>query len=296
MTICDHIRPGYRGWRQVLPLVGVIMLHMSLELNAEPVRPINFVNDVVPILTKAGCNSGECHAKAGMGQNGFRLSLLGFEPTEDYEHLVKEARSRRIFPAAPDQSLMLLKASNTRPHGGGARLPIDSPDYRLLRTWVSQGLPFARESDPTLVSIEVEPKRNTMKMGATQQLKVLAHYSDKSTRDVSRLALFEANDRAMAEVNATGLVKVEQIPGKVAVMVRYSAKVAVFNASIPLGAPVNNLPPAKNFIDKLVFANLKQIGIPPSAVIDDAAFLRRLSLDVAGRMPTADDAQTFLTN
>src|ERR1700722_9799395 len=114
---------------------------------------LNFVNDVVPILTKAGCNSGGCHAKAGNGQNGFRLSLFGFEPQEDYEHIVKEGHGRRVFPGAPEQSLLLLKAANIVPHGGGKRLEVDSDAYKTLREWVAQGLPYEKDTDPKLVSI-----------------------------------------------------------------------------------------------------------------------------------------------
>ncbi len=263
---------------------------------AEPVQPLSFVNDVAPVLTKAGCNAGACHAKAGMGQRGFRLSLLGFEPEEDYEHIVKEGKGRRVFPGAPEQSLLVLKAANIVPHGGGKKLDPNSDGYKTLVRWISEGMPFGKETDAKLVSIEVEPRRGSMKIKSQQQLKVLAHYSDGATRDVTDAALYEPNDKSMAETGEEGLVKILDIPGNVAVMVRYQGMVSVYSASIPLGAPVENLPPAKNFIDELVFANLKQIGVPPSPVCDDTTFLRRVSLDIAGHLPTVEETKAFLAS
>jgi hypothetical protein len=257
---------------------------------------LNFVNDIVPILTKATCNSGGCHAKSGGGQNGFRLSLLGFEPQEDYEHIVKEGHGRRVFPGSPAQSLLLLKASNSMPHGGGLRLDPNSAGYKLLAQWIGQGMPFGSEADPQLASIEVEPKRSALQSKGQQQLKVLAHYSDGSTRDVTSTALYEPVDKSMAEADEAGLVKVLDIPGNAAVMVRYQGMVSVFSASVPLGAKVENLPEVKNFVDQLVFANLTQLGIPPSSVCDDATFLRRAALDIAGRLPTIDETRTFLAS
>lgn len=263
---------------------------------AEAARPLNFVNDVVPILTKSSCNSGGCHAKAVTGQRGFRLSLLGFEPEEDYEHIVKEGKGRRIFRPAPEQSLFLLKAANIVPHGGGKKLDPDSEGYRTIVNWIAQGLPYGSTNDPQLVSIEVSPNRLSMKAKTEQQLKVIARYSDGSDRNVTHLALYEPNDKSMAETSEEGMIKTSDIPGYVAVMVRYAGKVSVASISIPLGAPVDRLPTAKNFIDQHVFANLKQIGIPPSPVCDDATFLRRVSLDIAGRLPTTEETQSFLAS
>jgi len=256
-------------------------------------KSISFVNDVVPILTKAGCNSGVCHAKAGNGQNGFRLSLLGFEPKEDFEYIVKDSRGRRLSLADAESSLLLKKATAKISHGGGVRFEESSSEYALLRDWIRNGAVFDEDTAATLISVEVQPEQNTLKPGTLQQLRVIAKYSNQLERDVTKAALFETNDGAMAEVSSNGLVKILELPGKVAVMVRYQAKVAVFNASVPLGAEVNVVPPSKNFVDEAVFANLKELGIPPSPICDDATFLRRLSLDMAGRLPTAEERAQF---
>ena len=280
--------------RQVLLLMSVGLLQVHGVFAAD--RPVSFVNEVVPVLTKAGCNVGVCHAKAGNGQNGFQLSLLGFEPEEDFDHLVREARSRRLFVGAPDRSLLLLKASGQVPHGGGLRLASNSDGFALLRDWIAQGARFDGTTAPKLISFEVQPSRGSIQRQTTQQLKALARYSDGSERDVTNMALYEANDRAMAEVSDQGLVKVLDISGNVAVMVRYQGRVAVYSASIPLGAPVTNLPPPKNFVDEHVFANLTALGIPPSPVCDDSTFLRRVTLDIGGRLPTEAEAQAFLAS
>ena len=261
--------------------------------NATFTAPIHFANQIVPIFTKNGCNGGGCHGKSA-GQNGFRLSLLGFEPTEDYEHLVKEARGRRLFPAAPERSLLLTKGAAILPHGGGKRLEPNSDDWNHLLLWIRQGMPVGRADAPTIVRLEVFPTERTLPLNAEQQLVVTAHYTDGSTEDVTRGALYEPNDKDMATTDAAGRIKVFNQPGEVAVMVRYQGQVATFRGTVPLGAVVGELPPARTFVDKLVFRQLKEVGMPPSPVCDDATFLRRVTVDVAGRLPTPEELASFL--
>jgi hypothetical protein len=267
---------------------------VRVERFAHPL-PINFKNQIVPIFTKLACNSGGCHGKAS-GQNGFKLSLLGFYPEDDYEFLVKESRGRRVFPTSPGESLLLLKPCGRFPHGGGKRMDVGSYEYRMLYRWIEQGTPYGSEADPAVVKIECQPSGRVMERGSQQQITVVAHYSDGSTEDVTRMALFEPNDTEMAEATPTGLVKTLDLAGQVAIMARYQGQVATFRATIPLGASVAGLPPERNLVDHAVFSNLKLLGIPPSPLADDATFLRRVSIDVAGTTSTEREVGDFLAN
>lgn len=258
-------------------------------------RRVNFPNEIVPIFTKSGCNSGGCHGKAS-GQNGFRLSLLGFEPQEDFEYLVIEGRGRRLFPAAPDRSLLLLKATAAVPHGGGLRVDRNSPAFDLLSRWIRQGMPYGGPNDASVVRIQVLPAHRLMSRHQEQQLLVTAAYSDGSSKDVTRLCQYESNQKELAEASPSGLVRVGERSGQSAVMVRFQDQVAVFRVTVPYGGRVLEGPPGESFIDRWVLSKLRTLELPPSEASDDATFLRRTSIDITGRLPTPGQARKFLAD
>jgi hypothetical protein len=259
---------------------------------------VSFINEIVPILTKQGCNGGTCHGKSA-GQNNFKLSLFGFEPDEDYEHLVLEQRGRRLVPSAPDESLLLTKGAAIVPHGGGRRLEPGTPAYDTLRKWIAQGMPNdqADAGRPRLLGIKILPEVRLMRAGESQQLSVEARFSDGTTKDITHYASLEPNIKGMTVVDEhTGTVTMGNRPGSVAIMARYQDKVSVFRATQPLGVRVDKLPPERNFIDKAIFARLKETGMPPSELSDDATFLRRVTMDLAGRLPSVEETRRFQTD
>lgn len=256
---------------------------------------ISFPNDIVPIFTRNHCNAGACHAKSA-GQNGFRLSLFGYSPEMDHEYIVNESRGRRIFPASPKHSLILTKLSGETPHGGGARIDEDSVDYKMLLRWIEEGYIYTPEKDPIVDRIEIYPKERVVQPHSKQQLLVTAFFSDGSTRDITQSVQYESNQEDMAEVDENGLVHFAKETGTTSVMVRFQEKIDVFMAIIPLGIKMPVLPKPNNFIDEQIFRQLTVLGLPPSGNSSDPSFLRRVTLDIAGRLPTITETSTFLSS
>jgi hypothetical protein len=258
--------------------------------------PINFPNQIVPIFTKLGCNGGGCHGKSG-GQNGFALSLLGFVPEMDYQSLVKEDRGRRLFPAAPEHSLLLLKATGTMAHGGGKRMEVGSDEYKLLRRWIASGTPYGDPKDPTVTHITVFPDHRILTRNNRQQFAVLAHYSDGAVQDVTQRAQYESNDPEVAVVDGAGLVRTLTMSGEAAIMARYQGQVAVFRATVPLGVPVPDYKfEPKTLVDRFTLKKWQELGIVPSQPATDEEFIRRAYLDITGTLPTPKQVKDFLAD
>ncbi len=245
-------------------------------------RRFNFENDIEPLLSRFGCNSSGCHGKAE-GQNGFKLSVFGFDPPTDYAALTKESRGRRVFPAAPEQSLLLRKMSGQMPHGGGARIAASSSDYATVRAWIAAGTPFGSPNDPSVASIRVEPRERVLSLRGRQQLRVLARYTDGREVDVTGHAKFQSNNDGIATVQPSGLVLAGEAPGEAAIMAGFMNAVDTFRVVVPHAERIVHYPaiPENNFIDRLVFAKLRKLNILPSDLADDC----RVS---APRLPRCD--------
>ena len=262
-------------------------------------RPVHFANDIVPILSKRNCNSGGCHGKAS-GQNGFKLSVFGFDPEADHAAILKEARGRRVVLGSPEQSLIWLKPTAQVPHGGGRRLEAGSADAELLRDWLRQGMPLGRDDAPHVIALRATPAERVLGFQATQHILATAEFSDGSHRDVTASAAYTSNSGIAAEVDDQGLVRTGRATGEAAIAVQYMGHVASVRVLVP--RPDSAKPseatawPTNNNIDELVWTKLRKMRIEPSELADDATFLRRLFLDAIGTLPKPDEVRTFMAD
>jgi len=258
----------------------------------------NFRNDVIPAMTKMGCNSGACHG-ALAGKNGFKLTLRGYDPAIDYDTLTRQSLGRRVSLSDPAHSLILLKPTLAIAHGGGKRFAPDSLEYRVIAEWIAAGAPAPSDRDAKIVDLAVYPASATLKPGAEQQVVVEAKYSDGRRRDVTRWVKFSSSDEGVGTVDDFGHVKMNG-SGETAITVWYSSRVLYSRLSVPYP---NQVDPSvytqfqrHNYIDDLVLAKLKALRIAPSKTCDDSTFIRRAYLDAAGILPTSEEVEEFLAD
>lgn len=262
--------------------------------------PVGFGNEVMAVLSRAGCNQGTCHGSLN-GKNGFKLSLRGEDPDFDYAALTRDTFGRRTNPLRPAESLLLLKATALTPHEGGKRFAVDSPEYHMLRDWIAAGLAADAANAPRLERLDLLPAGPLFVQPQVRiALRVEATFSDGSRRDVTRLAVFEpVNPLVLVSPEGTISRSPEAPPGvtEAAVLVRYLDRQATLQVAYVAPGPFTWPDvPEVNFVDRHIFAKLRSLRLAPSDLCSDSVFLRRVYLDLLGILPTVAEARAFLAD
>lgn len=304
MQLGKHFEQGQTGntfGRILAPMICVALCvsSASAENNdpsgAQRTVASEFARDIVPLLTKAGCNSGACHGSL-QGRGGLALSLLGYDSAADYETLFLAGRGRRVSSGLVDRSLILLKATGRVPHGGGVRIDPDSESHRLLREFIRGGASQSGRKAPSLVRLSVTPAEAVLSPDETGSLHVFAEWNDGVRRDVTRWALFDSRDSNVVEVSSNGQIHAVR-SGKSPVTVRFSGQVASVDVTVPYesSSPIVDFKPA-GFIDELAMAEWQRVGVSPAPMATDNEFVRRVYLDVIGTLPEPNEVREFVSS
>src|SRR5438105_1114175 len=288
------VRPVADGKGEVRFNVAGLKAAIPVQVTGQKQRyEVSFVRDVMPTLSKIGCNAGTCHG-AQQGKNGFKLSLRGYDPLFDHIALTDDLEGRRFNRAAPERSLMLLKPSGAVPHVGGALIQPGEPYYELIKAWIATGVKLDL-SNTRVTGIEATPKSTVLPLpGMTQQMAVVASYGDGSRRDVTAEAFVESSNNEVCTVDKQGLVTAVR-RGEATMLVRYEGTYAA-STLVVMGdrsAFAWKDVPEFNYVDKLVDQKLKQVKIVPSDLCTDTEFIRRVYLDLTGLPPLPEDVHAF---
>lgn len=292
-----RLLPANDGQTKLKAVWQNLSAEASIDVSAASTpRDISFHLDIMPVLTRSGCNTGSCHG-AARGKDGFRLSLFGFDPAGDYQRITREIGIRRINMAIPDQSLIYLKSIGAVPHSGGKRMEPDSPYAAALLGWLSGGALMDASAPPQCTKVELFPPQAVMEgEGASQRLVAVAHFADGTTRDVSSLAAFSTNNDRTAAVTELGAVTAG-VRGEAFVMARFDTHtVGTQILTLPAGLEYTAPEVTGNYIDELVAEKLKKVRILPSGKCTDEEFLRRVTIDIIGQFPTEEEYHAFMAD
>ena len=274
---------------------SLLALFAAVSCSVVATSDFSFRTDILPVLTKAGCNAGACHGTS-TGQGGFRLSLLGFAPEEDFWTITREFEGRRLTVDAPEESLFLRKPTEEVDHEGGRRIKKGSAEYQALLEWITKGAPYG-SADLVVTNLTVTPEAELLSdVSGKVHLSVTAALSNGRSRDVSSLALYTSNDEGIAEVDRNGVVTMRS-RGLTSIMVRFGGQVTVARVGVPLATTAAKTDRflSQNFIDEEILAEFKRMHITPAALSSDAEFVRRVHLDLTGRLPSVETALRFST-
>jgi hypothetical protein len=294
MTYCSH--PIMTSRVPIHSSIAAALIFATAGSTAADGPSPSFRQDVLPLLTKAGCNSGSCHGKLS-GQNGFKLSLRGFAAEWDYDWITKDVNGRRVNYAFPEQSLLIEKACGGVVHEGGTRFRKGSREWQTLVDWVAGRAVGPQAEEPDATKLEISGGTHTLKPGETQQLVVKAIFADGRERDVTWLAQFFSNDEGVVKVKPTGLVKALR-HGEGVVRVHFQTLVAVTRFTMPFEHDVagSDFTTTRNQLDGPIFKKLADLRLPPSPPADDRSFVRRAYLDTIGTLPTMAEVESFVAD